>query len=117
MRENVFLSHYVFALVFLYDIFFLQGLHGVHLVVQLGPDQQNLRIGALSDDGDQGEVFYAASYIHCLILLYGYDHNKRTIPIEFNLYVQSTGTQAFSEMLNLSFTLSIGFLPGSTRAL
>jgi len=47
--KDSFLRHDIFLLVLLDDVFLLQHLHGVDLLVAEAPHQQHFGVGALSD--------------------------------------------------------------------
>lgn len=47
--ENVLFGHDILLLVLLDDVLLLEHLHRVHLLVQLVPHQQHLRVRALTD--------------------------------------------------------------------
>lgn len=61
-RQDFLLGHDVFFLVLLEDVLLLEHFEGVELVVFELADEEHLGVGALADDGEDGEVLEAGSH-------------------------------------------------------
>lgn len=55
--KDLLLRHYMLLLIFFEDIFLLEHLQGIELVVLEMAHQQHLRVGALADHRQDREIF------------------------------------------------------------
>lgn len=76
--ENVLFGHDIFLLVLFDDVLLLEHLHRVHLLVQLVPHQQHLRVRTLTDHRDRSVVVHCMAFHNEIFIHYNHIMHYKT---------------------------------------